>query len=378
MAIGARKLKSFTLQQGKKGGSYYVTETGKKVYTKEAPKGGDAGGAPRAPKAEAKPRAPAGKAAAAPKGKVEFHKLETKPVAKVQGDDGKMRPGGGAGAQLHPDVVARLKSLGVNKLPAAHIAEVHASPHLHDDAKAHKGALLKWKDDKGKTQSAYSEQHDIAQAKKKWARVEANRPKVEAAITDLKAKAKDSPAHAAALLMEQTALRPGSEKSVKGEGHYGATTLEGRHLKFEGGKAHVEFVGKQGKLNKATIEDPALVSALKKHAEGKGPNDRIFKGATTEQIRAAVPPGVKLKDLRTIGATKHAEAEFEKHGKPMLTGDKKADARAIASILKGVSESVSSKLNNTPAMARRSYIHPNVVTAWAEKHGVPKELIKWP
>jgi len=377
MAVPVKQLKAFRgLQKGKKGGTFVVTEGGKKRYTKKAVGGGEAAAA--APKKSSPvARMVKAKLGGARKTTVPFEAVPTKPLPKVKTADGKLRPGGGAGAQLPPKMVERLKALGVSKLPASHIAEVHVSPHLGDDVKAHTGALIKWKDDKGRQQSAYSSKFDEQQAVKKWERITKNRPKVEAALTDMKKQAQKSPAHAAALLMQHTSLRPGSEYSVKHEGHYGATTLEGRHIKFKGDKAHIEFIGKQGKVNKAVVSDPDIVSALKAHAAGKGPKERVFV-TTPAEVRAAAPKGVKLKDFRTIGATKHAEAELAAVGAPKLTGDTKKDARAVAGVLKAVSESVSNRLNNTPAMARRSYIAPQVVADWAKKHAIPKEIIKWP
>ena len=398
MATKKAALKAFadqpaprTLQKGKKGGTFYVSEGGKKVYTHELPEpkqhhaveAATAVPKPRRKKAESAGEAGAPQAArpttgpAKAKDAGKFRKEVTTPVPKVKGPDGKERPAAGAGAQLPPETRTRLQSLGVGKLPAAHIADVDVSNHLHDDEKAHKGALIQWKDDKGRRQAAYSEQHERNQAQVKWARVLANRPKVEAGLDEMRKRAVESPAHAAALLMDQTSLRPGSLHSVKAEGHYGATTIEARHVTFDGDKARLEFVGKQGKLNKAEVSDPALVAALRKHTEGKGPNDRVFD-TTIQAVRAAAPKGVKLKDYRTIGATKHAEQLFEQFGAPVMTGNLRQDAKTVASLTKSVSEQVSERLNNTPAMARKSYISPDVVYAWAKKHGIPREIVKWP
>jgi DNA topoisomerase-1 len=387
MPVEAKKLKAFRgLQKGKKGGTFVITEGGKKRYTKKVGQPQQAAAVEPGKPGKARPAAvklvaakkAAAKAGAEPatsKTGTKFEKLEVKPIPKVMTPEGRERAGG-AGAQLPKPVLERLQALGVGKLPAAHLSNIMVSPHLNDDAMAHKGALLKWTDDKGRQQSAYTKQFDAANAEKKWERITKNRPKIEAAIDDLKAKAQTSPAHAVTLLMEQTSLRPGSDHSVKSEGHYGATTLEARHIKFDGDTAQLEFIGKQGKTNKATVTDPALVAALKAHTEGKGPNDRVFR-ASSEQIRAAAPKGVKLKDFRTVGATRHAERELEEIGAPPLTGNARRDAKIVGSILKQVSDRVSSRLNNTPAMARRSYIAPQVVNAWAKKHGI-EELVSWP
>jgi len=294
-----------------------------------------------------------------------YTKAETRDVPKR---------GGGAGSQLHPEVVQRLKDLGVSKLPAAHIKNVEVMANLDSD-RVHQGALIKWRDDKGREQRGYSAEFDKQNAAKKWERVLAGRPKVEAQLGRLRSKVEESPAHAAAMLIALTGLRPGGAASLSSTGHYGATTMEARHLSFSPGKASISYVGKAGKENKATVTDPKLVRALKSLTEGKQPNERVFPGVTSDSVAAVLPKGVKTKDLRTIVATSTAERLLDEKP-PTLTGDKKADARHIISILKSVSTDVSKQLNNTPAMARRSYIAPQVIQAWGKKHGIRKEWLE--
>jgi len=335
---------------------------------KFATKGGGGGGGESQSK-------PAGKAAtprAESKGgsKATWSKAQTTPVPKRP--DGK--PSSGAGAQLAPEVQKRLKDLGISKLPAAHIADVRVSSALHDDQAAHEGALLQWKDDQGRPQRAYSAEFDRRNAEKKWERVLTNRPKVDAHMDDLRQKAGESPAHAAALLIALTGLRPGGSASLKDTGHYGATTMEARHVSFDDDGAHIQYVGKAGKVNKATVTDPALVTALKKSTEGKAPTDRVFAGVSSDKVSAALPKGVKTKDLRTLVATTDAERRLVDIA-PKLSGDAKKDARQVVAILKAVSTEVSKQLNNTPAMARRSYIAPQVIRAWGEKHGLKPEWL---
>jgi DNA topoisomerase IB len=151
--------------------------------------------------------------------------------------------------------------------------------------------------------------------------------------------------------------------------------MEARHLTFSEGKAHINYVGKAGKDNQVTVTDPKLVRALKALATGKGPNDRVFPGVTSDSVAAVLPKGVKTKDLRTIVATSTAERLLGEKT-PKLTGDRKSDARQIIGILKSVSTDVSKQLNNTPAMARRSYIAPQVIKEWGKKHGIREEWLE--
>ena len=291
--------------------------------------------------------------------------VKTEPVPKREG-----KPGGGAGAQLPEGLRTRLKALGVSKLPAAHIGDVQVSDRVDDDENAHEGALLKWTDDHGNAQSSYSEEFDKQNAAAKWERVLRNRPVIEEALDDLREKAAESPAHAAALLIAETGLRPGSDDSLEATGHYGATTMESRHVTFddEAASARIEYVGKAGKANVAEVSEPSLVAALRAHTEGKEPNDRVFD-VSRAKVAAAAPEGVKLKDFRTSVATTLAEKELE--GVTLrLTGNERTDARAVLRVLKDVSTTVSKRLNNTPAMARKAYIAPQVIQAWAKRNGV--------
>ena len=170
---------------------------------------------------------------------------------------------------------------------------------LDDSDKVHTGALLKWTDDTGKEQTSYSAEFDRRNAEKKWARVLAVKPKADAVMADLREKAATSQAHAAALLIAETALRPGSTSAVGKTGHYGAISMEARHVTFDGDKARIEYVGKAGKVNKATVDDPVLVTALRVAVEGKQPNERVFT-VGREAVADALPSGIKLKDFRTL------------------------------------------------------------------------------
>ena len=292
----------------------------------------------------------------------------TNPVPKSGG-----KPVGAPGSQLNPELRGRLKKLGVTKLPAAHIGKVYVYNRADDDAKVHKGAVLRWTDDKGNEQRAYTTTFDKANAEKKWERVLKNRPKIEKALDGLRKKAPTDPASAAVLLIAQTGLRPGSDDSAEEEEHYGATTMEVRHVSFDGESARIKYIGKAGKENVAQVTDPVLVEALQSYTSGKQRNDRVFD-VSRSAIADAAPAGVKLKDFRTAVATTLAEQELDTFTfEP--TGDAKKDARAVCGILKAVSTTVSKRLNNTPAMARKSYIAPQIIQAWGRKNKVNPEWL---
>ena len=304
-------------------------------------------------------------------------KQDTQPVPRVKGPDGKLKPGGAVGSQLPPETLAKLKALGVSKLPAAHIADVEVHSRVDDPEKAKKGILIRWRDDSGRSQRGYSADHLAASHEAIFARTEAQRPKMAALKAELQQRASESPAHAAALLLAETGLRRGDEENIPG--HYGGLTMEARHVSFggpDGRTAKIEYVGKEGKTNVSEISNPAVVSALRAAVADKKPTDKVWPESVNEKsVAKALLPGQKVKDLRTVAASEHAERMLAGI-KPEFSGDSKKDARQVLGVIKAVSESVSRKLNNTPAMAKKSYIAPQVWRAWAEKNGVKKEWIK--
>ncbi len=283
------------------------------------------------------------------------------------------------GSQLEPHVLARLKELG-SRLPAAHATDIEIHPNLFaTNGDEHSGSVIRWKEKSGKSgqvkglvgQSRVAEERA---AEQKFGRTEDQRPKMAGLKDELQKKADaGSQPHAAALLLAETGLRRGGDDNIPG--HYGALTMEARHVTFDGSKAKIEYVGKEGVTNRAEVSNPTLVAALRKATEGKQPNERLWGAEVNEgSVGKTLLPGQKVKDLRTIVATDHAEKVLSTVS-PILTGDDKKDARHIRSIIKAVSQQVSTKLNNKPAQALESYIAPQVLRAWGEKNGVKAEWL---
>ena len=73
-----------------------------------------------------------------------------------------------------------------------------------------------------------------------------------------------------------------------------------------------------------------------------------------------------LKDLRTIKATREAMRVLDSVVvPPPLTGDRGKDKRLLAKALLDASKHVAKLINNSPAVARSSYVHPEVFKKWA-------------
>lgn len=286
---------------------------------------------------------------------------------------GKTMTRGGV-APIPAEHVEWLRGHGVKKFPAKDATGIEF--HRHQDPL--KGALMTWRDGAGRQQAAYAEKFIQASAEAKWQRIEQFEPAYDAIVStvhEAMATSKPgSPEHQAAAVVAviaDTGLRPGSAGSVKEHKHYGVTTLEWRHVTLTPGKAVLLFTGKSGERNRAVITDPRILTALTalEAVNGDDERARVFPDADPDDIRHLLPEGMKVKDFRTIKAAKVARAELAKVRVKLPLGDPKESKRIIARVLLDVSKTVSKVLNNSPAMARSSYIPPAVFESWVRSVG---------
>lgn len=230
--------------------------------------------------------------------------------------------------------------------------------------------LVKGIDAKGRTQSVYSDNHTMRAAAAKFARVNELRAKqdeIDAEIArDLTSDDKATREAAAALrLIRATGLRPGGEGDTGAEKQaYGATTLEGRHIKTSGGGGvRLQFTGKKGVDLDIPVLDKAVAADLKERKLSAGAKKKVFDtdaSALRDYTAGKDGGGFKPKDFRTAKGTSEAIAKIKKTPTPK---DEKEYKKAVREVAKHVSE----KLGNTPAIALQSYIDPTVFAVWRAK-----------
>lgn len=252
-------------------------------------------------------------------------------------------------SQANEEQKARLKKLRVP--PAWTNVQVSEDPNA--------ALQVTGKDSKGRTQYLYSVEHSARQAAEKFARLKefsAIVPQVEkAALRDMK---KGNDTAAAAYLIAQTGFRPGSDAETGGAVKaYGATTLEGRHVRVEGDNMEFSFVGKKGVSITKTIKDKDLASYIRKRAVGS--SDKLFRTTDSnlrDYVKSISGDKFKVKDFRTYHGTAvaiKAIGEELKVGAPKTVKEQKAAEKRVAT-------KVAQHLGNTPTVARASYIDPSV------------------
>ena len=192
-------------------------------------------------------------------------------------------------------------------------------------------------------------------------------PKMRAAVEQDMAKrglGKDKVIAAVVRLLDQGHVRVGNDCYANENESYGATTLLSDHSAVRGERVKLEYRGKSGKEQRVDISDAALAKvvrrcqdlpgqALFQYVGTDGEPHRIGSGDVNAYIQEHMGEDFSAKHFRTWGASVIA---FEA-------------IRGGAATLKEVLAPVAAALGNTPAISRKSYVHPALITLVNERRG---------
>jgi DNA topoisomerase I len=166
-------------------------------------------------------------------------------------------------------------------------------------------------------------------------------------------------------LLDRQHIRVGNEEYAKENKSYGATTLRSRHLHRKGRALTMRFAGKHGIVHEAKITDANLKRICRRcqdlpgqmlfqYVNGDGDPKPITSSDVNDYIKEATGGDFTAKHFRTWSASAIALNELLK----------KADDARIT--VKTVIEPVAEALGNTPAISRKSYVHPRLLEAIKE------------
>ena len=248
--------------------------------------------------------------------------------------------------------------------------------------------ILRWQDPKTKAwKYGYTKGFMDAKKAEKYARTSTINPaRVKAApavaARIFTSKADDRRKQAAAILsiIAQTGLRIGDEGEYRKTKNRGVSTLASDNITVNGRKIHFDFTGKSGMHNVADIEDGPLASYLQSKVAARSGEEFVFDVPyyIIKEVQDSIMKlgNFKIKDLRTHMAAETAKEVLNSDHMPPppLPKDPKAIKKAVKAKLTHVFDVVSKKLNNTPAMAKNSYINPAIINDWLSKIGVQPEL----
>lgn len=160
-------------------------------------------------------------------------------------------------------------------------------------------------------------------------------------------------------LLDTGAIRVGNECYVRDNGSYGATTLRNRHARIEGRVLRLRFRGKSGKMRELICSDTTLVRCVRRMQDL--PGQHLFQ--YVEDDGAITPVGSDDVNayLRETMGEEFTARNFRTWTASVL-GFEMLMA-ALGGSLKAILEAVAERLGNTPAIARKSYIHPAIIGA---------------
>lgn len=241
--------------------------------------------------------------------------------------------------------------------PAYRDAWLCPSPHGHIQAIVY--------DDKGRKQYRYHPEFRAAQDADKYglcADFGRALPLIRARVeNDLASRAldKDTVVAAVVRLLDLGRVRVGNEGYARANRSFGATTLRNRHAAVRGQRLSLEYRGKSGKMQRLTIEDGRLSRLVRRcqdlpgqhlfeYVDGEGAVHPVTSSDVNDYLRETAGGAFTAKHFRTWGASVLAfKALVDRDGPPAT--------------LKTMLETVSHALGNTPAIARKSYVHPALI-----------------
>ena len=180
-------------------------------------------------------------------------------------------------------------------------------------------------------------------------------------------------------LLDLGAIRVGNESYAKRNKSFGATTLRARHAEITGKTLRLRYKGKSGKQREVTLTDGALAKMVRRMEDLPGQN--LFQYVDDDgELHAVCSGQVNTYLCDTMG--EHFTAKnFRTWHASVLAFEMLATAKERLTI-KVLLDAVAERLGNTPAVTRRSYIHPAVFELverqeeWREPLELPRST-KW-
>ncbi|TMM49688.1 DNA topoisomerase IB [Qipengyuania marisflavi] len=159
-------------------------------------------------------------------------------------------------------------------------------------------------------------------------------------------------------LLDLGAVRIGNEGYAQRNKSFGATTLRRRHAELTGKTLKLRYKGKHGLLREVTLTDGSLARVVRKMQDLPGQN--LFKYVDDDGERHAVSSSDVNEYLRETMGEDFTAKNFRTWHASVLAFGHLAEAEGQLTI-KALLDVVSGHLGNTPAVTRRSYIHPAVI-----------------
>ncbi len=169
-------------------------------------------------------------------------------------------------------------------------------------------------------------------------------------------------------LLDETHIRIGNEEYARENESYGLTTMQHEHVDVEGAKIHFEFRGKSGKDHVVDIKDRRVAKIIKRceelpghelfqYLDHDGERHTIESNDVNEYLHGITGQHFTAKDFRTWAGTVVAAHTLKQLG--AFESETQGKRNVVEAVKRAAAE-----LGNTPAICRKSYVHPGVVDAY--------------
>ncbi|MHB8604331.1 MAG: DNA topoisomerase IB [Thermoplasmatota archaeon] len=229
-------------------------------------------------------------------------------------------------------------------------------------------------DAKGRTQYRYSQAFRERQDRAKYDRLAAFAdalPRLRRRVArDLERRGlpREKVLAACVMVLEATHVRVGNETYRRANHSFGLTTLLDRHVRVKGSRVEMKFRGKSGKDHDLVFSDPRLAKIvadcrdlpgqdLFQYVAADGSVHDVKSQDLNEYLRASTGGAFTAKTFRTWTGSVVAARILRKRPPPRT---KAAGRLEVASAIRLVTD----ELHNTPAVCRKSYVHPLVIESY--------------
>ena len=236
-------------------------------------------------------------------------------------------------------------------------------------------------DERGRKQYRYHADFRAAQDASKYERCTAfghALPKLRAAVDrDLRRRSMCRERAVAAIvrLLDEGHIRVGNEAYAKANASYGATTLRKRHARIGGKTLRLEYKAKSGKMRTLTITDRALASFARRCQDLD--DQHLFAWLGEDGTSHPVTSSDVNAYIRDATGTDFTAKHFRTWAASLAAFEALASAERDLS-LKTMLKPVTDQLGNTPAIARKSYVHPALIALVKEGQSAFRAALRLP
>jgi len=161
-------------------------------------------------------------------------------------------------------------------------------------------------------------------------------------------------------LLERTCIRIGNERYAEENDSFGLTTMRNRHVRVSGARVEFQFRGKSGKFHRIRVDDPQLARIVRRcrdlpgqelfqYLDESGGVQSVGSSDVNDYLKEIAGCDVSTKDFRTWAGSVYVAG--------LLRRCERVGITHVAAAVRAASQ----QLGNTPAICRKSYVHPRVL-----------------